>query len=201
MDRDKLERREYLLQFFNAAEAYEFLDEDNFNKKLSFEDHVAKFIKVSDAYLTGNRKRKYKQKHKELYGEYKKEEAILMGLSEDGYEYNLENSKRYKSMPINKHNKNSITREEWEENRKGGRKKKCYIMKDKRNGLYKIGYSKAPYVRETTLQSEKPDIETIKIFEDNHEEELHRNYDRNRVRGEWFKLTPVQVKYICTHYK
>lgn len=201
MNRDKLERRDYLLQFFEAAEAYEFLDENNFNKKLSFEDHVVKFINVSDAYLTGERKQQYKRRHKNLYGEYKKEEAVIEGLYQDGYKYNQENSKRYKSLPFNKHNKNNITREEWEQNKKEGRKRRCYIMKDKRNGLYKIGYSKAPYVRETTLQSEKPEIEIIKIFEDNHEDELHKRYEKHRVRGEWFKLTPVQVKYICTHYK
>jgi hypothetical protein len=78
---------------------------------------------------------------------------------------------------------------------------KCYILKDKSNDTYKIGCSKNPLQREKTLQSEKPDLELIKVFEKNHEKELHKKYAEQCVRGEWFKLTPVQVKYICTHYK
>lgn len=78
---------------------------------------------------------------------------------------------------------------------------KCYILKDKANGRYKIGCSKNPLQREKTLQSEKPDYELVKVFEKNHERKLHKEYEEHRVRGEWFKLTPVQVKYICTHYK
>ena len=79
--------------------------------------------------------------------------------------------------------------------------KYCYILKNNRNGMYKIGYSKHPFVRESTLQSEDPDITMVKVFESNHESELHEKYKEHRVRGEWFDLTRVQVKYICTHYK
>ena len=78
---------------------------------------------------------------------------------------------------------------------------KSYILKDKSNGTYKIGRSKNPLQREKTLQSEKPDLELIKVFKKNHEKELHKKYSEQCVRGEWFKLTPIQVKYICTHYK
>jgi len=77
---------------------------------------------------------------------------------------------------------------------------KTYIMKDKSNGLYKIGKSIKPKIREKTLQGEKPTIEIVKIFNSDIERDLHKRYVRQRVRGEWFKLTPIQVKYICTHY-
>lgn len=77
----------------------------------------------------------------------------------------------------------------------------CYIMKNKRNGFYKIGYSIDPKNREKTLQSEEPNIELIKVFKENHEKELHDNYSKYRVRGEWFKLSEVQLKYICTHFE
>tara|TARA_R110000803_G_C11927489_1_gene315052 strand:+ start:43 stop:1068 length:1026 start_codon:yes stop_codon:yes gene_type:complete len=79
--------------------------------------------------------------------------------------------------------------------------KKCYIIKDKMTGYYKIGNSKTPLEREKTLQSEKPTLESIKIFQNNHEKTLHYNYKKQRVRGEWFDLTKTQVKYICTHFK
>ena len=40
---------------------------------------------------------------------------------------------------------------------------KTYLMKDRHNGLYKIGSSKKPKFRERTLQSEKPSIKLVKI--------------------------------------
>lgn len=76
----------------------------------------------------------------------------------------------------------------------------CYMMKDTLSGLYKIGMSVNPKHRERTLQSEKPSIKMVKVFDKNIEKELHESYKRQRVRGEWFELNKVQVRYICTHY-
>jgi len=78
--------------------------------------------------------------------------------------------------------------------------KKAYIIKDNNTGLYKIGRSSNPLDREKTLQAEKPTIKLIKIFKDDVEKELHDKYNKQRVRGEWFNLNKVQLKYICTHY-
>ena len=75
-----------------------------------------------------------------------------------------------------------------------------YIMKDSSNGLYKIGKSKNPKYREKTLQSEKPSIKMIKVFSENIEKELHKRYKAQRVRGEWFNLNKIQLRYICTHF-
>ena len=77
---------------------------------------------------------------------------------------------------------------------------KAYIIKDNNTGLYKIGRSSNPLDREKTLQAEKPTIKLIKIFKDDVERELHNKYNKQRVRGEWFNLNKVQLKYICTHY-
>lgn len=77
---------------------------------------------------------------------------------------------------------------------------KAYILKDKNTGLYKIGRSINPLDREKTLQAEKPTIKLIKIFKDDVERELQDKYQKQRVRGEWFNLNKVQLKYICTHY-
>jgi len=78
--------------------------------------------------------------------------------------------------------------------------KKTYLIKDLNNNLYKIGYSNNPELRESTLQSEKPNIKMVKVWDTFIEKELHEKYKDQRIRGEWFKLTPTQVKYICTHY-
>jgi hypothetical protein len=80
-------------------------------------------------------------------------------------------------------------------------KSKTYVMKDEDTGFYKIGKSVNPEHRERTLQSQKPTIKMVKIFDSNIEKELHEAYDKYRVRGEWFNLTNIQLQYICTHYK
>jgi hypothetical protein len=76
---------------------------------------------------------------------------------------------------------------------------KTYLIKDKKNNYYKIGKSANPMQREKTLQSEKPDIELVKTWDDNIESILHDFYKNNRIRGEWFNLTKSQVKFICTN--
>jgi hypothetical protein len=68
-------------------------------------------------------------------------------------------------------------------------------MKDNTTGLYKIGKSKNPEYREKTLQSEKPTIKMIKVFESDIESDLHKEFADVRVRGEWFKLNRVQRRF------
>jgi len=77
---------------------------------------------------------------------------------------------------------------------------KTYLIKNSRNGLYKIGKSYNPNFREKTLQSEEPDINMVKVWEYDIEEFLHRKYNDCRVRGEWFKLNKSQVNFICKHF-
>ena len=73
-------------------------------------------------------------------------------------------------------------------------------MKNRRNGFYKIGRSNDPKKRERTLQSEEPDIVLVKVWDKNIENKLHKNYNKQRLRGEWFDLSKIQVRYICTKY-
>lgn len=79
-------------------------------------------------------------------------------------------------------------------------KQVCYILKDIKTNLYKIGKSVNPLNREKTLQSEKPTYKLIKVFKKDHESTLHYKYRKQRIRGEWFKLSNIQLKYICTTY-
>lgn len=75
---------------------------------------------------------------------------------------------------------------------------KTYLIKDSNTELYKIGKSKNPLKREKTLQGEKPTLEIVKTWNEDIEKILHQKYKKNRIRGEWFKLTEIQIKYICT---
>jgi len=77
---------------------------------------------------------------------------------------------------------------------------KTYLIKNNRNGFYKIGKSKNPLNREKTLQAEEHLIKIVKLWSEDIESKLHKEYHQHRVRGEWFKLSKIQVKYICTKY-
>ena len=70
-------------------------------------------------------------------------------------------------------------------------------MRNKRNGYIKIGYtSKDPVFREKTLQSEEPEIELIFSFYGlpmKEEKNLHKHFDDKRIRGEWFKLSELDI--------
>lgn len=78
-----------------------------------------------------------------------------------------------------------------------------YLMHDLKNGYHKIGISKTPKYREKTLQSEKPTIELVcskeypsrKIAEAI-EAALHKVYEENRIRGEWFELSDSDVAIL-----
>lgn len=80
--------------------------------------------------------------------------------------------------------------------------KSCYVylMQDEHNGYYKIGISNKPEYREHTLQSEKPSIVLLKAKEfpkrpiaEAFESALHKTYEKQRLRGEWFKLSSEDV--------
>lgn len=80
---------------------------------------------------------------------------------------------------------------------------KIYVMIDKNTGLYKIGRSKNPTIREKTLQSEKPTIELMLYWSGfvNDEKILHDKYSDKRVRGEWFSLNYIDIEDIKSYFK
>jgi hypothetical protein len=70
-------------------------------------------------------------------------------------------------------------------------KRYVYLIYNENNGYFKIGRSKNPLKREKTLQAEEPEIALLKIWEKDavFEKQLHQKYFKQRVRGEWFKLS------------
>lgn len=72
-----------------------------------------------------------------------------------------------------------------------------YLVENENTDLCKIGYSKDVFRRVTQLQTANPlkvvilyryfSIDALKL-----EAELHKYYEENKVRGEWFKLTNLQ---------
>lgn len=82
----------------------------------------------------------------------------------------------------------------------GGESCCVYLMRDLRNGAYKIGMSTSPSVRERTLQSEQPRTRLIasKGYVNRKmalaiEKALHEVYSHKRKRGEWFDLDDEDV--------
>lgn len=73
-----------------------------------------------------------------------------------------------------------------------------YVMRNSRNGYYKIGKSRNPRVRESTLQSEEPEIELLFYWPGTigDEQQLHSTFAGCRIRGEWFALTEQDVESL-----
>lgn len=78
-----------------------------------------------------------------------------------------------------------------------------YIMLDEGTGSYKIGRSKNPQERESTLQSEKPTIVLLKTYKGMIKDEtfLHQFFEDKRGRGEWFNLDQNDLKIIDSYFK
>jgi hypothetical protein len=76
-----------------------------------------------------------------------------------------------------------------------------YVMKNLRNGFYKIGISHNPTTREKTLQSEEPEIELLFYSKGSykHEKQLHQTFIEKRVRGEWFSLDDNDIENIKSY--
>jgi len=76
-----------------------------------------------------------------------------------------------------------------------------YLMRDASTGYIKIGRSKDPKYRESTLQSQKPTIELITFWQGsiNTEKQLHEKYADKRIRGEWFSLSKSDVSAILSN--
>lgn len=126
---------------------------------------------------------------------YKEWIKLKYGYFGDDLFYNPPNNKLFTRVFIY----NKLKKKRYNENTLNYAK--SYILKDNTNNTYKIGKSKNPLKREKTLQSEKPNLKLIKIFENNIEKELHELYKDCRLRGEWFKLNNIQLEYICKNYK
>lgn len=79
------------------------------------------------------------------------------------------------------------------------KEKQTYLMINDK-GHVKIGKSHNPKVRESTLQSEQPCVKLFAISYSDVESELHFKYSKNRIRGEWFDLSDVQINMIIESY-
>lgn len=73
---------------------------------------------------------------------------------------------------------------------KGAQSGYIYIMKDATHNFLKLGFSKDPKYRESTLQGERPTIELVAKYKGtmSQEQECHRRLARFRKRGEWFEV-------------
>lgn len=89
------------------------------------------------------------------------------------------------------------------------KRRHVYLMKNDRNGFYKIGVSISPKFREKTLQSEEPEVRLIMSVEEDPSETqvslisaldgedfLHKTFADKRVRGEWFRLDEEDIDCI-----
>ncbi len=75
-----------------------------------------------------------------------------------------------------------------------------YLMEDGHTGLIKIGKSCNPVTREKTLQAQAPMLRLLAVLPIDLEAHLHKCFEAERVRGEWFQLTSGQVQGVIAKY-
>ena len=79
-----------------------------------------------------------------------------------------------------------------------------YLMFNRRNNYYKIGFTKKdPSYRETTLQAQEPEVELVDYWKGSlkDEENLHNIFQEKRLRGEWFSLAENDIHMIEMYFK
>jgi hypothetical protein len=79
-----------------------------------------------------------------------------------------------------------------------------YLMLNRRNNYYKIGFTKKdPSYRETTLQAQEPEVELVDYWMGSlkDEENLHNIFQEKRLRGEWFSLAENDIHMIEMYFK
>lgn len=78
-----------------------------------------------------------------------------------------------------------------------------YLMKDDNTGFHKIGFSKKPEYRESTLQAQTPLVNLVgKVAASiDVEKKLHNEFASKRLRGEWFNLDNDEVASILTFFQ
>ncbi len=177
-----MESREIEMSVLSNRHWLSFPEVDLYNVSVHIDIHIFNNLNYEIAFA---------KKNNVIYSNLKEVRRYCHDVLNGKFEkINLQNPilKREIVDSINKLEKNKITN------------RKTYLMKDNHTGLYKIGYSINPKKREQTLQSEKPSISLVKIWNIDIEKKLHDLYKNYRVRGEWFNLTKLQVQYICTHF-
>ncbi len=75
-----------------------------------------------------------------------------------------------------------------------------YIIKDTASLQFKIGKSTNIEKRIKLFSTSNPNLELILIIEKNIEKELHLLFRERRYKGEWFKLTDSDLKFIKFNY-
>ena len=78
-----------------------------------------------------------------------------------------------------------------------------YIMHDTSNNLYKIGKAVDPFSRLNNFKTANASIELLNYYPGFMADEkiLHRNYEKYRVKGEWFKLKQKHLDQINKYFK
>lgn len=73
-----------------------------------------------------------------------------------------------------------------------------YVIKDKNDGLIKIGRSTTPKKRIKTISTTSGrDLEVLIIINDDVEKELHTRFSNIRVNGEWFNDVHGHIGKYC----
>ena len=81
----------------------------------------------------------------------------------------------------------------------------CYIAKNDWNPMfYKIGFAEDPEARINGMKTAAPAISLYKVIKTDTmrktEKKLHNHFSKERVGGEWFRLTAEQLEWLVKEY-
>jgi hypothetical protein len=80
-----------------------------------------------------------------------------------------------------------------------------YLMASSLNGLHKIGISKDPHKRLLSIKWHVPDVRLLDFVlvesERIWEKDLHEQFYKKRVFGEWFRLDDSDLTYILSLFE
>lgn len=100
-------------------------------------------------------------------------------------------------------NENPINSENIKKSKKS-KKGYVYLAKCNHTKYYKIGFtSREVGIRIKELETTNPTLELYKFFPVKNKKEevnLHEIFKDKEMRGEWFKLTPIDLRYIESYF-
>ena len=106
----------------------------------------------------------------------------ILNLKEENRKLRSDLSSARSTISYERNRKNMYYKQSLCRKKPNRRNQKTYLIKNCRNGLYKIGVSKDPKKRFKTLSSEEPELKLIATFSRNIERKLHNQYSDFRRR-------------------
>jgi hypothetical protein len=123
-------------------------------------------------------------------------------IKEVTHAFNMETDSQYRIKVEGSNLQQKRVKKDAEKRQRENRSIYLYLMRDSATNHIKIGHSRNPSQRESTLFAEKPSMVLIGAWLATAPEEkkLHEEFADKRKRGEWFALTDDDIENIKARF-